>query len=76
LTLSEAQCANNAAWLSRSNAVSVSQRSPSALGNRFSHCRWRASIAFAETLSASPGAWALKLALLAEISRQVPDGTR
>jgi len=35
-----------------------------------------ASIALAEAQSASPGAWALKVVLLAEISRQVADDTR
>ena len=35
-----------------------------------------ASIALAEAQSASPGAWALKVALLAKISRQGADDIR
>ena len=41
LTASEAQCANSAAWLSLSNAVSASQRSAGVSGNCLAH--WRAA---------------------------------
>ena len=71
LTVSEAQWANSADWLSLSNAVSVSQRSAGVSGNCVAHCAWRASIAFAEAVSARPGACAEKTDCFAVISRQV-----
>src|SRR6185437_5728650 len=75
LMVSEAQCAKSAAWLSRSNAESASQRSASSVGSCFSQRSCRASIALAEALSDKPGAWAPKLVLLTEISRQLADDT-
>jgi hypothetical protein len=76
LTVSEAQWANRAAWLSLSQPVSLAQWSAGVYGNRFFHCSCRASIAWADAASANPGACAGNPEFFVVISRHVPEGWR
>ena len=68
--VSATQCANRPWRLSWSNAVSTSHSAPGSLGSCAAQAACRASIAFAEGVSASPGACPPKMALFGSISRQ------